>query len=245
MKYLLFFLLTPLFSIAGKTDTLHLGQTLPLRNIQPQQSQYLLYWEMPDGKTKFVALETRTVSTITLAGKAVYIFIQQYSNEKGTDYDTSFFDAKTLMPLQYRSDIASAGYKESIDFNGTSVRTTIRYADSVIRQDKEVPLSLLAPMEDLIFSLLPLKEGYQATYRSLNPGKNHFEFFTSLQVTGSDTLVLPDHTLLPCWKVTSGKGPSMSVIWYSKKDQQFIRREFRNAKGVFKKVMLYNTIQLP
>lgn len=240
MKYLLILLFAPLFSMAGETDTLQAGQRLPLRSIQPQQSQYLLYWEMPDGKTKFVALETRTVSSIMLAGKPVYIFVQQYSNEKGTDYDTSFFDAKTLLPLQYRSDIASAGYREAIDFNGTSVHTTIRYADSVTQTSKEIPLSLLAPMEDLIFSLLPLKDGYQATYRALNPGKHHFEFFTSLRVTGSDTLELPDHTLLPCWKVTSGKGPSSSIVWYSKKDQQFIRREFNNGKGIFKKVMLYN-----
>lgn len=242
IKYLCLILLAPVMVQAQSIDTLIAGTSLKrAKTIQRQSHQYFLYFIMPDGKNRAVGLETRSVELLLLNGEPTWAFVQKYQTEKAVDADTTFFKAKTLLPVAYRTNIASQNYREVVDFEAMIMKNKIIYKDSVKEYNKDVALNYYnAPMADYVYEKLPLKEGYSITFRSINTGKNYFDFKTKITVTGSDKIQLPDGKTLDCWVLEEDNGFSKSVLWYTKKEQEFIKRKFGSeAKGIFWEVRLY------
>ena len=113
IKYLCLILLAPVMVQAQSIDSLMVGTSLKrAETIKPQSHQYSLYFIMPDGKNKAVGLETRSVELLPLNGEPTWAFIQKYQTEKAVDADTTFFKAKTLLPVAYRTGVVCLQQKQ-------------------------------------------------------------------------------------------------------------------------------------
>lgn len=246
LSILLLTLATITGSYAQQNDTLPVGQKIfPAKTI-PQNDKYILYWDMPDGKWKPIALATNSVESLSFHGKQTWAYIQKYQGERGINTDTTFFEESTLLPIAYRTDINSSAttqitpYKEIVDFGPAGLTGSVIYRDSVKTAEKNIALAYFnAPMEEYIISRLPLHQNYTTVFKLVSVGKNTGEIYSRINVLDAEEIMLPDHQKIVCWKLEVNNGFSKSYLWFSKKEQKFIKRKFGNEKrGIFWKIRM-------
>lgn len=238
MKYFLGLILTTTFNCAAQTgDSLTAGSPIKkAATIEAEYNKYILYMEMPDGKIRNMSLQTRSVEELEFNNVKTWALIQKYQSDKGINADTSYFMPGTLLPIAYRTYIATQGaYKEVVDITQGKIKSTVIYTDSVKNNDKDVAYNFYnATMDAYIISKLPLKEGYATKFKAINTGKNYFEFTIKIKVTSSEKIVLPGGKEIDCWIVEEDNGgPMKSYLWYSKTNQEYIKRKFGTKERGF------------
>lgn len=182
-----------------------------------------------EGKVLSVSINIKETKSINIAGKELLYFSHDVVSGN-PDMNGSFeyiCEPQTLKPIQLIRKSKRVG-KEAFRYD----ELLISGLDSVTEnKQRDFSLKLTEPTYnwqiDLeTYSLLPMKKGYHAVMNFYHPGAGTPPKFYSLEVIGSEELVLPDNRKMDCWIVfTDYGGTQPTRFWYTKKGQNFVKME--------------------
>lgn len=198
--------------------------------------KYVQYYTDSSGNL----LQINTLKTRTLqkdpADQNVLQVIQRYNKNKEVDADTAFVRLSDFQPIAFRTHIASGGYRENVLFQPDSIITRIYYTDSLKQKNyARIETVFISTTEQDLISLLPLREGYMATFNLVNPGVRHTDMVFEIEVMGKEMITLSDQSLKETYLVKAGfpKFNSFSHYWFSVDKQVLLKHRFKMRNGTF------------
>lgn len=197
--------------------------------IAPRTEQYLLY-TIRDGKKQPLSLLTRTIELKRMDGEEMLSITQRYESENGVDIDNSVVRRRTLEPIKYSSELSGSKHVERFDFTAQRVLGSITLESGDV---KNFDIALEEPVfnsviENEILQALPLKNGYAASVRLYNPGKQFAA--ATFRVLRSEEIKIGGMTL-DTWVVAFEGAAVPTTIWIAKKMQEEIMRRAELKDG--------------
>lgn len=234
-----FILSTSAMQAQKKVDTLSYSSWKKYSSkIQLGTHKYLQYFTDSLGQVlRINTFKTRTVKQDPANDNILWI-IQRYNKAKGNEIetDTAFISKVDFGPLAYHTDIASAGYKEVVQFTKDSIYTSVIYKDSSKHVSyPSIPDYFIATIMEDMMSMMPLKEGYAVVIRNVNPGVRHHLADYKVSVLRKEQVQLSDRSFKEAYLVEAGFPvfKSYSQYWFSADKQLLLKHSFRMRDGSY------------
>jgi len=224
-------------------DTLRVGhQFRHFDQLEMGTKKDLVYSEF-NGKLAGMAFKTRTTEMVRVDGKEL-VKITHTWQSPGTEWSGKFeywCEPQTMRPIQHIRTTKKLG-TEAFRFEASQITGTDSVGDNA---QKDFSLELTEPtfnweIDLETYSLLPMRDGYHAVMNFYHPGGKTPPKFYHLKVTGSETLNMPDGSLMDCWIVfTDYGGTQPTRFWYTKAGQNFVKMEGKYNQMTIRKERIF------
>lgn len=213
---------------AQSIDTIRVGHKFRMINqLEMGIQQDAIYSEM-DGIIRSVTIMSKTTEKVIIDGKEYLSFRHSWGSGNPEMAGDFYYlcEPETLRPVQHIRNSKRNG-KEAFSFQGLKI---LGLDSAKENSKKDFVLELTEPtfnweIDLETYSLLPMKEGYEAVMNFYHPGGGKPGFY-HLKIIGSEKLKMPDGSEMECWIMFTDYGGSQpSRFWYTKKGQNFVKME--------------------
>lgn len=227
---------------AQSIDTIRVGHKFSMINqLEMGTTHDIIYMEL-DGAVRSVSLKTKTTETININGIDYLAFTHQWATGNPETSGDFYYlcEPETLKPVQHIRNTKRNG-KEAFSFQGMKIVGLDSAKDN---SHKDFRFELIEPtfnweIDLETYSLLPMKDGYEAVMNFYHPGGSAPNFY-HLKIIGSENLILPNGSKMDCWILfTDYGGTQPTRFWYTKVNQNFVKMEGEYNKLKIRKVRLF------
>jgi hypothetical protein len=227
---------------AQSIDTIRVGDKFRMINqLEIGTTRDIIYMEL-DGAVRSVSLKTKTTERVKVNGIDYLAFTHQWATGNPETSGDFYYlcEPETLKPIQHIRNTKRNG-KEAFSFQGMKIVGLDSAKDNA---KKDFKIELTEPtfnweIDLETYSLLPMKDGYEAVMNFYHPGGSAPNFY-NLKIIGSEKLVLPNGTEMDCWILfTDYGGTQPTRFWYTKVNQNFVKMEGEYNKLKIRKVRLF------
>ena len=244
MKQFLTFIFISLYvsTQAQSIDTIRVGEHFKkIDQLEMGTTREIIFTEL-DGLTRSISLKTKTTKKVSINGVDYLAFTHQWATGNPETSGDFYYlcEPETLRPVQHIRNTKRNG-KEAFSFHGMKIMGLDSAKDN---SKQDFSLDLTEPtfnweIDLETYSLLPMKDGYEAVMNFYHPGGSAPNFY-NLKVIGSEKLLLPDGSEMDCWILfTDYGGTQPTKFWYTKTNQNFIKMEGKYKQLTIRKERIF------